>query len=370
MRNRLMLLALFALLAKPAQAQKWTAEAHSLEFKLTYIAPKECPSAGDFLNRLNDHVLAGGDNGLSGVIVIAPSEDQYVLRMNFHTGTIQERWSTDCDELVSAAVLEAGMARSSVSRETIVAVIVHLGAQKIVPESRALSALGEEPLSASEIQEPLTPQVTAVDENSGGARPALPIVALDEFPRVSFAPQAQVASGVLPELAVGLGASASIWTGNVQLRAEGTWWKPQDWAPLQANRLGSSRLSLWSASVWGCSDFAEAQMNKALVGLKTCLGAGASRLTLAKSSSFESARVYNGSFGMKAGLSLRYQRFFLEVLGGMEGVVRGEALRFVSSPSSQEVGELAVAERQSPTFRTGQSVASVGLNLGWDIGGD
>jgi hypothetical protein len=188
-----------------------------LELRVSYRAPRECPSSGDFLAALQQHVAAGGSGAIDADVNItraSASEFELVLRLRVEgKSTESVTRAESCLPLMLLAALDASMARTARA------------------DARAALAAPPPPF---ELQPSRSLEAsTALEPAAGGD--AGPEAAARSHPargegrgtRAFVLADVRSASGMLPQLAWGRGISAGVSHDELSLRVSATLWQGQ-----------------------------------------------------------------------------------------------------------------------------------------------
>lgn len=195
-----------------------SAEPHraTIELRVSYRAPHECPSSSDFLSALQRHVAAGGSGAIDADVSISRAGETFELALRLRVADqLSETTSRDasCAALMQLAALNASMARTA-----------------SLPDRVALAA----PPAPFEIAPGATLEAAApLEANAAPADQADSIAGNGDRERRSSGARAFVlgevrtASGMLPQLAWGQGVSLGIARDALSLRLGATFWQGQ-----------------------------------------------------------------------------------------------------------------------------------------------
>lgn len=312
-----------------------------LELRVSYRAPRECPSSGDFLAALQQHVAAGGSGAIDAEVSItraSESEFELVLRLRVEGKSSESTTrAPSCLPLMQLAALDASMARtvSPVARTSLAAPAPPL-------------ELGPSPgLEASAPLEPAAAADATLEAAGGNARPGPGSPWSTRGTRAFLLGEVRTASGMLPELAWGRGIGAGIARDVVSVRVSATLWQgqhgifaPDDTSPMQ---LDFEQRSLQLSPCAG-------RALSSLLRLDGCGLLAAHRI----SSDAEGARTY-GSVGAAALATLTpWRGLRVELEGGLSAAVRRPSF------GAERVRYLYEPEVIQPSAR---------IALGWEFGG-
>jgi hypothetical protein len=304
---------------------------------VSYRAPRECPSSGDFLAALQQHVAAGGSGAIDADVSIrraSASEFELVLRLQVE-GQSSERVTRaeSCLPLKQLAALDASMARTT-SPQARTALAAPPPPYDIEPSPRLEASAPLAPGAAEAGPERVATGSQRQPDGRWGTR-------------AFVLGDVRTASGLLPQLAWGRGISAGIARDMLSLRVGATFWQsqhgvfaPDDTSPMH---LGFDQRSLYLSPCAG-------RALSSLLRLDGCAVFAAHRLD----TDAESAQTYV-SLGAAALATLSPWR-------GLRLELEGSLSAGIQRPSfgAERVRYLYQPEVLQPSAR---------LALGWDFGG-
>jgi len=203
---------LVAARAAPAPAPTEQPPVEALELRVSYRAPRDCPSSGYFIDALQRHVAAGGEGAIDADVDIrrrSGSEYELVLRLRV-AGVMSESAAraASCAALLQLAALNASMARTS---------------SPLVPAALAAPPppLDREPSPAPEASPRETEPIVrdaGTERATAHARRGMRAFVLGEV---------RTAGGMLPRQAWGRGVTAGVARDIGSLRLSATFWDSQ-----------------------------------------------------------------------------------------------------------------------------------------------
>jgi hypothetical protein len=326
--------------SEPARSLRAPSEAEEapLELRVSYRAPRECPSSGDFLAALQQHVAAGGSGPIDADVRItraSATEFELVLRLRVEGKSSESVTRAEsCLPLVQLAALDASMARTAGAGARSA-----LGALpppfELAPSPTLEAAAPFEPAAAGDAgpETPLTGPRPA-GERDGGTRP---FVLAD----------VRSARGMLPRAAWGRGLSAGVARDIGSLRVSATLWQGQSaWFAPDGTSPMQLAFEQRSLELTPCAGRALTP----LLRLDGCARLGAHRI----GTNAEGARTY-ASVGAAALASLSPWR-------GLRIELEGSLSAAIQPPSfgADRVRYLYEPESIQPSAR---------VALGWEFGG-
>lgn len=331
-----------AIHAAPARAESTTgepvpaaAQGAPLELRVSYRAPRECPSSGDFLGALQQHLAAGGGGAIDADVNItraSASEFELVLRLRVEGQSSESITRAEsCLPLMQLAALDASMART--------------------PSADARTALAAppppSPIEASPslgASAPLQPTAAGLEAAATSSPPAH---GKGRGTRAFVLGDVRTVSGMLPQLAWGRGISAGVARDVVSLRVSATFWQGQHgaFAPDETSpmHLDFEQRSLQLSPCAG-------RALSSLLRIDGCALLAAHRV----GTDAQSARTY-ASIGAAALATLSpWQGLRVELEGGLSAAIQppsfgAERVRYLYEPAVIQPGAR--------------------LALGWEFGG-
>jgi hypothetical protein len=203
--------------SEPARSEPPTApEQAPLELRVSYRAPRECPSSSDFLAALQQHVAAGGSGAIDADVNLrraSASEFELVLRLRVEGRSSESTTrAKSCLPLMKLAALDTSMARTA-SSDARTALVAPAPPVELEPSpSRGASA-------PSRLE-------AAGDAGSDGPT-ASPGPADGLGTRAFVLGDVRTVSGMLPRLAWGRGISVGVALDVFSLRVSAALWQGQ-----------------------------------------------------------------------------------------------------------------------------------------------
>jgi len=203
--------------ATPRSSDGAAPPSDSLELRVSYRAPRECPSSSAFLAALQQHVAAGGGGAIDADVSLAhagPSQFELVLRLRVASKSSESVTRADsCLALVQLAALNAGMARTAALSE-----------RNLMAAPPPLPQL--EPSPGLEATLPIE-SASALEGDSGAATPAGERGSRLWGLRPFVLGEVRTQSGMLPRQGWGQGVTAGVARGLASLRLSATLWQGQ-----------------------------------------------------------------------------------------------------------------------------------------------
>jgi hypothetical protein len=205
--------------SEPARSEPPTApERAPLELRVSYRAPRECPSSSDFLAALQQHVAAGGSGAIDADVSItraSASEFELVLRLRVEGRSSESTTRAgSCLPLMQLAALDTSMARTASSEARTVLVAPAPPVELEPSPSRGASAPSQ--LEAAGDAGADGPTASSGPAGSHG-----------RGTRAFVLGDVRTVSGMLPRLAWGRGISAGVALDVFSLRVSATLWQGQ-----------------------------------------------------------------------------------------------------------------------------------------------
>jgi hypothetical protein len=203
--------------SEPARSEPPTAaEGAPLELRVSYRAPRECPSSSDFLAALQQHVAAGGSGAIDADVSLrraSASEFELVLRLRVEGRSSESTTrARSCLPLMKLAALDTSMARTA-SSDARTALVAPAPPVELEPSpSRGASA-------PSRLE-------AAGDAGSDGPT-ASRGPAVGQGMRAFVLGDVRTVSGMLPQLAWGRGISVGVALDVFSLRVSAALWQGQ-----------------------------------------------------------------------------------------------------------------------------------------------
>jgi hypothetical protein len=204
---------------EPARSEPPTApERPPLELRVSYRAPRECPSSGDFLAALQQHVAAGGSGAIDADVSIrraSASEFELVLRQRVEGRSSESiTRAASCLPLMQLAALDTSMARTASS---------DVGTARVAPAP----PFELEPSPGPRASAPRELEAAGDGGRDGPAASSAPPGPDRRGTRVFVLGDVRTVSGMLPRLAWGRGISAGIALDVLSLRVSASFWQGQ-----------------------------------------------------------------------------------------------------------------------------------------------
>lgn len=312
-------------------------ESAPLELRVSYRAPRECPSSSDFLAALQQHVAAGGSGAIDADVSIrraSASEFELVLRLRVEGKSSESTTRAEsCLPLMQLAALDASMARTASSDSR--AALAAPAPPFVLEPSPSLGASAPlEPAAGGDAG----PQAAVSSQPTSGNRRGTRAFVLGEVRTVS---------GMLPRLAWGRGISAGVAHDVVSLRASATLWQgqhsafaPDDTSPMHLD-FGQRSFQLSPCAGRALSS---------LLRVDGCALLAANRI----STDAQGARTY-ASLGAAALATLSpWRGLRVELEGGLSAAIQPPSF------GAERVRYLYEPEMIQPSVR---------VALGWEFGG-
>jgi len=203
--------------AEPARSESARPEPAPLELRVSYRAPRECPSGGDFLAALQQHVAAGGSGAIDAdVSITRPSVSEFELVLRLRVGGKSSESTTraeSCLALMQLAALDTSMARTAGS-DARTALAAPAPPFELLPSPSLGASAPLQPAVGGDAG----PEAAARSSAAGGHGRGTRAFVLGDVRTVS---------GMLPQQAWGRGISAGVARDIVSLRVSATLWQGQ-----------------------------------------------------------------------------------------------------------------------------------------------